>query len=254
MALALTLDAAPEEALKGFYTEKDGKYHLDVTGIEDTNQMRIELATVKREAAERRKAAKDMEERFAGIDPEKVKAMMAKLDQDGEAKLLSEGKIDEVVNKRTEKLRADLQKQLDEAHGKATSAEARVKQYSQRVLDDRIRDAVMGKVHTSAIKSGDVLRAARELFVLDEHGDAVQLDADGKPVLGKDGKSPFSPAEWIEDMIAVAPHWFPVSASGGGAGGSGSGSGGGKTMKRSQFESLPARDKAAAVKQYQIVD
>ena len=145
MALALTLDAAPDEALKGFYVEKDGKYHLDVTGIEDTNQMRIELATVKREAAERRKAAKDMEERFAGIDPEKVRTMMAKLDQDGEAKLLAEGKIEEVVNNRTEKLRADLQKQLDEAHSKTTSAEARVKQYSQRVLDDRIRDAVMAR-------------------------------------------------------------------------------------------------------------
>ena len=254
MALALTLDAAPDEALKGFYVEKDGKYHLDVTGIEDTNQMRIELATVKREAAERRKAAKELEERFAGIDPEKVREMMAKLDQDGEAKLLAEGKIEEVVNNRTEKLRADLQKQLDEAHGKTTSAEARVKQYSQRVLDDRIRDAVMGKVHTSAIKSGDVLRAARELFVLDEHGDAVQLDAAGKPVLGKDGKTPFSPAEWIESMTEIAPHWFPSASSGGGAAGSGNGSGGGKTMKRSQFDALPPRDRSAAAKQYQIVE
>jgi len=250
MALALVLEDAPDDAVKGFYVEKDGKYHLDVTGVEDTNQLRIELATVKREAAERRKAAKELEERFAGIDPEKVKSMMAKLDQDGEAKLLAEGKIDEVVNKRTEKLRADLQKQLDEAHGKATSAEARVKQYSQKALDNVLRAAaIKAKIHEEAID--DVLLRGRSMFELDESGIAIQRDADGNLILGKDGKTPFQPDEWLENP---PKHWVMNSASGGGASGSGNSSGGSKTMKRAQFDALPARDKASAAKQYQIVD
>lgn len=253
MALALVVDAIPA-GQEAFYVEKDGKFHLDVTGIEDTSGLKSALQKEREAAKEASRRAKELEDKFAGIDPVKVREMMTKLDQDGEAALIAAGKFDEVVAKRTEKLRADLQKQIDEAHGKTKSAEERVSKYSQRVLDDRIRDAVMGKVHVHAIKSGDVLRAAREIFVLDESGNAVQLGDDGKPVIGKDGKTPFSPAEWIESMVDVAPHWFPSDSTGGGAGGSKNATGGGKTMKRSVFEALQPRDKAAAAKQYQIVD
>lgn len=255
MALALKVAKIEEvaEAQRSLYVADGDGFKLDVDGGEDAEKLRIELAAAKREAAERRMAIKAIEEKYAGIDPSKVREMMSKLDQDGEAALIAAGKFDEVLAKRTEKLRADLQSKIDDAHGKATAAEERVKKYSQRVLDDRIRDAVMGKVHIHAIKSGDVLRAARELFVLDDTGNAVQLGEDSKPVLGKDGKTPFSVEEWLEGMEKVAPHWFPNGASGGGASGGG-GAGGGKTMKRSAFNALPPRDRAAAVKQYQIVD
>lgn len=242
------------EAHRSLYVADGDKFKLDLDGDEDNGALRVELATAKREAAERRMALKAIEEKYTGIDPVKVKEMLAKLDQDGEQALIAAGKIEEVIQRRSEKLRADLQRQIDEAHGKTKAAEERVSKYSQRVLDDRIRDAVMGKVHVHAIKSGDVLRAAREIFKLDENGDAVQLDADGKAVLGKDGKTPFSPAEWIESMADVAPHWFPSDSSGGGAGGSKNNAGGGKTMKRSAFNALPAREQSAAAKQYQIVD
>lgn len=251
-AIVASLDAVPE-AHRALYVADGDKFKLDVEGGEDTAAMRIELATVKREAAERRKAAKEIEEKYAGIDPDKVRAMMSKLDQDGEQALIAAGKIEEVLAKRSEKLRADLQKQLDDAHAETKEEKERSAKYSQRVLDDRIKDAVIGKVHTFAIKSGDVMRAARELFVLDDTGNAVQLDSDGSVVLGKDGKTPFGPAEWIESMTEVAPHWFAHGASGGGASGSGS-SGGGKTMTRAALEALPPRDRAAAVKAYTIKD
>lgn len=242
------------EAHRSLYVADGDKFKLDLDGDEDNGALRVELATAKREAAERRMAIKAIEEKYAGIDPVKTREMLAKLDQDGEQALIAAGKIDEVIQKRSEKLRADLQRQIDEAHDKTKSAEERVSKYSQRVLDDRIRDAVIGKVHVHAIKSGDVLRAAREIFTLDENGNAVQLGEDGRAVLGKDGKTPFSPAEWIESMTEVAPHWFPSDSSGGGAGGSKGAGSGGKTMKRSAFNALPAREQAAAVKQYQIVD
>jgi len=56
-------------------------------------------------------------------------------------------------------------------------------------------------------------------------------------VLGKDGKTPFSPAEWIESMTEIAPHWFPASSSGGGASGSGSG-----TSKAALMQ-MPAKER-----------
>jgi len=256
MALAKTVAKLEDvaEAHRSLYVADGDKFKLDLDGDEDNGALRVELATAKREAAERRMAIKALEEKYTGIDPVKTREMLAKLDQDGEQALIAAGKIEEVLQKRSEKLRAEMQRQLDEAHGKVKAADDRTSKYSQRVLDDRIKDAVIGKVHVHAIKNGDVMRAAREIFTLDENGNAVQLDADGKPVLGKDGKTPFSPAEWIESMAEVAPHWFPSDSSGGGAGGSKSTAGGGKTMKRSAFNALPAREQSAAAKAYQIVD
>lgn len=229
------------ESHRSLYVADGDKFKLDIAGDDDA-QLRIELATAKREAAERRMAIKAIEDKYAGIDPVKTREMLAKLDQDGEQALIAAGKIDEVIQKRSEKLRADLQRQIEEANSKAKNAEERVSKYSQRVLDDRIRDAVMGKVHVHAIKSGDVLRAAREIFTLDESGNAVQIDGDGNAVLGKDGKTPFSPAEWIESMEQIAPHWFPSSSTGGGAGGSKSGAG----MSKAGIMALPAKERMEA--------
>src|SRR4030067_257403 len=256
MALALVVAKMENiaEAHRALYVEKDGQFRLDVDGIEDTTGLKSALQAERKLLKDAKDAARALEEKFAGLDPAKVREMMSKRDQEGEAALIAAGKIDEVIAKRSEKLRVELQRQVDEANGSVKLANDRTSKYSQRVLDDRIKDAVLGKVHIHAIKNGDVMRAAREIFVLDDEGNAVQLDSDGKAVLGKDGKTPFSPAEWIESMEEVAPHWFPSKGSGGGAGGSGSGGAGGKTMKRSVFDALPPREKAAAAKGHTIVE
>jgi|GEM_PF-3802691 len=54
----------------------------------------------------------DSLKRFDGIDPESVKGMMKRFENDEEAKLIADGKIDEVINKRTERLRQDVDKRL----------------------------------------------------------------------------------------------------------------------------------------------
>jgi hypothetical protein len=66
------------------------------------------------------------------------------------------------------------------------------------------------------------------MFTLDENGNAVQRDADGNVVIGKDGKTPFSPSEWLESMRESAPHWFPAGASGSGSNNGSKGGGAGK--------------------------
>ena len=104
------------------------------------------------------------------------------------------------------------------------AASKRAQAFQGRVLDDAIRAAAAkAGLHQHAID--DALFRARSMFSLDETGNAVQLGDDGRPVLGKDGKSPFAPLEWLEGMKDKAPHWFPSTASGGGAGGGGAGGG-----------------------------
>ena len=157
------------------------------------------------------------------------------------------GKFDEVMAKRTERMKAEYERLLAEANGKAEAAMKRTKAYEGRVLDDAVRAAAAkAGLHTHAID--DALFRARSMFSLDETGQAVQLDESGKPVLGKDGKSPFTPTEWLEGMKEKAPHWFPASASGGGAGGGGGGNGGGGKTPENLTQAKTKEERVAVLK------
>lgn len=255
MGLALVVEKLDgvAEGQRALYVEKDGKFHLDVDGIEDTSGLKSALQKEREAAKEAKRLAKEIEDRYAGIDPVKVKSMMAQFDADGEAALIAAGKIDEVINRRTEKLRTELQKQVDAAHEKEKLAESKAGKFSQRVLDNHIR-AAAAKAGIHAVAIEDALFRARSMFSLNEDGEAVQVGSDGMPILGKDGKTPFSPAEWLEGMKELAPHWFPAGSSGSGASGSGSGAGGTKTITRAAFDALSALEKAATVKTHKIID
>lgn len=247
MALKLVVDKLEDvaEGVRAMYVEKDGKFHLDVDGIEDTSGLKNALNAERLAAKEAKRIAKEIEERYAGIDPAKVREMMSKLDQDGEAALIAAGKIDEVIAKRTEKFKTESQRRIDEAANKAAAAEARAKKFEQRVLDNHIRQAATkAGLHQHAIE--DALFRARSMFSLSEDGAAIQLDSDGTPVLGKDGKTPFSPQEWLEGMKESAPHWFPASSSGSGAGGSKGTGGNGKDLSH-----LPPAARMAAARERQ---
>ncbi len=255
MGLPLVVDKIDSvaEAHRTLYVEKEGKFHLDVDGVEDTSGLKSALQKERDAVKETRSALKKMEEQFAGIDPVRVKDMLSKLDQDGEAALIAAGKIDEVIEKRSTKLRNELQKQVEDA-AKLTQAEkARADKFSQRVLDNNIRAAAAkAGLHTHAVE--DALFRARNMFTLTEDGEAVQLDEDGSPVLGKDGKTPFSPAEWLEGMRETAPHWFPAGNNGGGAGGSKDTKGSTKVIKRSEFNEMSAARRAEVVRTHAIID
>lgn len=254
-ALSLIVDdiGTVPEAQRSLYVEKDGKHHLDVIGIEDTSGLKSALQKERDAVKEAKRLQKEIEARYEGIDPDKVKSMMAKFENDDEAKLIAAGKIDEVVTKRTEKLRAELQKQVELAKGETEAANKRSGKFSQRVLDNHIRAAaIKAGLHAHAVE--DALFRARNMFSLDESGEAVQLDGEGKPTLGKDGKTPFTPVEWLESMKETAPHWFPAGGSGGGAGGSGNGAGGVKTISREKFNQMTPADKAKVVKTHKLVD
>lgn len=257
MALPLitdNLDAVPE-AQRGLYVEADGKFRLDVDGIEDTTALKTALERQKEAARDAKRLAADLAKKYEGIDPEKVRAMYSKMEGDAEAKLIAEGKIDEVVNLRTEKLRTDLQRQVEEAGSKVTAAETRAAQFSQRVLDNHIMAAAAKiGIHQHAIE--DALFRGRNMFSLSEDGSAVQLGVDGKPIYGKDGKTLFSPLEWLEGSKEWAPHWHPAGSSGGGASGNGNGQSGQKTITRAQYEAMSpeAQKKAVTVDKVKITD
>ena len=171
--------------------------------------------------------------RFDGIDPEAVRGILQRFSDDEEAKLIAAGKIDEVLDKRTERLRADVDKQIKAANDRADKAEAFSNKFRDRVLADSIRAAAL-KVGALPEAADDLILRAKGTFQLNEDGEAVAVDENGEVLFGKDGKTPLTPAEWAESLKESAPHLFP-RGEGTGAGGHKQGTGG--VLKRSEMKS-----------------
>jgi hypothetical protein len=190
---------------------------------------------------------------YGGLDPARAKAMQESMDNDEDLKLIGAGKKNEVINKYTERMRAQHTAELEAERTARNAEKQRADTYQGAVLDNAIR-AVCGDCHKGAVD--DALLLARQIFSLDAKGNAVKLDAEGRPELGKDGKTPFSPAEWMELQRELKPHWFPAVTSGSGSNGSGAARGaGGKTMKRSVFATLtPLQQREVSIGGTTIVD
>lgn len=185
----------------------DSKINESVTGLKAKNS----------ELIGKLKEQGDSLKRYDGIDPDAVKTILQRFSDDEEAKLIAAGKIDEVLEKRTERLRADVDKKLKVANDRADKAEAFSKKFSDRVLGDSIRSAAL-KAGAIPGAVDDIILRAKGVFTLNEEGEAVAVDNEGSPLLGKDGKTPLSPAEWAESLKDAAPHLWP-QASGTDAGG-----------------------------------
>jgi len=257
--LDATAVAALPESQRTWYTEKDGKFTVDLSKVEfeDTGGLKTALEKERQAVKDAKAAAKqaiaDALKAYEGIDPVKTKALLAKFDNEEEATLIAAGKLDEVITRRMSKHTAAQQKLIDEATAREKAAQETANTFKGRVLDNHIRAAAAkAGLHPFAVE--DALLRARSLFSLDAKGEAVQLGTDGVPVLGKDGKTAFTPTEWLESMKETAPHWFPVSGSGGGAGGSGGASGNGKTITRAAFDALSPTERAKVVKTTAVVD
>lgn len=157
---------------------------------------------------------------FEGLDPLKIKAMMAALDQSEEAKLMAEGKLDEVIQKRLDRVTSQhseavktLQTQLEEANTNATT-------YKSKLDRNQIQN-VIGK---AALELGvlpeaidDIVRRAGDIFSVDKDGKVQALDKDG--FLVKQENLELTPSRFIEGLKKSAPYYWPASAGAGAKGG-----------------------------------
>lgn len=255
MALELHLDSIDhlDESLKGFYKESDkGGFILDVNGYQDPDPNGLKTAFEKQKAAAKqskeelsnlKQTLRDLENKYSGIDPEKVKSLLAKLENDDEAKLLAEGKIDEVVKRRIEKQIDEYERKITTASQAAEQANSKATKFENRVLENNIRSAAIeAGLHKHAID--DAIFRAKTLFALNDDGQAVQVDGSGEITLGKDGKTPYSVKDWLEEMKEKAPHWYPADNTGGGGQGNK-----GKTGAAQDFSKLSPRERLLAARQ-----
>lgn len=196
--------------------------------------------------------AGDELKRFEGIEPEAVRAMLSKFSNDEEAALIAKGEIQQVLDKRTERMKGDFTKQLEAERGNVKRYQDANRKLADRALSEAIVKAASKAGALPEALDDIVLRAKASGWSVSEDGDIVAV-RDGEVVIGKDGKTNLSPAEWAESLRETAAHLWP-KAQGAGATGSGNAGGSGKkSITREQFDSLDPIEKAKAARELQIV-
>jgi len=243
MALAIVLEESAVEALpediKKEYTKNDtdGKFYLAVDGETATEK------EAKKKLEEFRtnniKLMKDIEqmkkdaEKFKDLDPKKYEEAIKKLNELSDKRLIDEGKIDELLSKKTDRMRKDYEAQIKTLtvsveDGKKAFAGLQNK-YASSMIDNKIQIAVNGlEEKTREGVMVDIIARGRRVFSLDDDGKPTARDAAGEPMFGKDGTKPLSIEEWVQELPKSAGHFFEGSKGSGGKGGAvGSGDKGG---------------------------
>jgi Skp family chaperone for outer membrane proteins len=245
MPLQLVLDSIDNvpEALRGEYTERDGKFHLNVDGIEDTSGLKKALET-------ERKAAKDLERKVKrweaiGKSDEEISQMLRDQEEAERKKAEAAGDHAKILKQhqdKWEKEKASLEAELN-----ATRASER-----HAIISTSIMTAL---TKANASEEGiDLLPdrlAARIKFETVDGARVVKItQADGETPMagsGKDGAATF------DDLVKEASSKWPSLFKGSGRTGSGmspngAGGSGKKSMSRTEFEKLPPMDRAGVLR------
>lgn len=227
MALELTVDNLEnvQENLRNLYIEKDGKYQLDVSGIEDTGGLKSALDK-EREAHKRlEKATKSWEK--LGKTPEEI-AEILQAHEDAE-KVKAEKAGD------WEKLKA----QMNDSHAKAIAEKDTQLSNMRKALEANLIDAQATAAIAAAKGVPELLlpHVKSHVKVVENDGNytVAVVDAKGDPRI--DGKGePLTIADLVAEM--KQSEIFGRAFEGTGQTGSGklpTNAGGGTTLKRSQM-------------------
>lgn len=226
-----TLDGV-DDAVKSLYTEADGKFVLDLDGVDE----HPDVANLKN-AYERVKADKTTAISERDAAREKLKGLPEDFDAEKWAKL-KDGKPDEAA---LVQLRQQLETERDDWKGKYESlTETTRKTAIERDLTDALNAA--------GVNNPSFVSAARAMMA-----DKVKVGEDGKAFVETD-MGPLPLGDHVKRWAAKEGKDFVTPASGGGSKG-GTGKGGQKTVTRSEFDDMSQPDRATFIKDGgQVVD
>ena len=151
---------------------------------------------------------------FDGIDVEKVRSMLKNVENSEEAKLISEGKIDDVLRIRTDKIQSKYSEEIETLSSKNEEL-AKANSFLNSEIQDMIvgealrRDALKANVLPEAIE--DILLRGKSLFSVDDNRDVVARDSEGNLMKTQDGKTLLTPERFIDSLKDTNPYYWPAS-------------------------------------------
>ncbi len=171
------------------------------------------LKNKNKELLDEKKKIQETLKNFENIDPQKAKEALEFLETNAEAQMIKEGKINELIDRKTSQMKSDhetalaeILSSLEETSTKATTFE---KLYKTKMIEDGLREAALkAKVRPEAIDD-IILRGSRE-FSLATDGTVEARDSDGKLKKTLDDKV-LTPSNWIDGLKKTSPHYWPDS-------------------------------------------
>src|SRR3954453_10516741 len=115
-------DEVPEEHLP-FYAERDGTWVLDVDGAVE----KAKLDELRNNTLALTKERDELKQRFDGIDPEQVRALLAEKQKLEDDKSVKAGEVEKVIEGRIKGIKADLEKQVGTLTAERDSLTARLR-------------------------------------------------------------------------------------------------------------------------------
>lgn len=204
------------------YVERDGAFVLDAEGAVDkskVDEFRSNNLALKTQLAE-------LAAKYEGIDPDAVKSLLAEKAKLEEEKLIKDGEVEKLIEKRTKTAIGEWEKRTQAAEAQAA---ALCTQLVEREIERNVVEAG-SRLGLRASAIPDLKARARSIFKI-SGGTVTAVETDGKtPVYGRDGVTPLTFDEWVNRQVVEAPHLFESSA-GGGAPSGGSGGVGNRTVK-----------------------
>jgi hypothetical protein len=228
--------ATKEEIPKGledFYKEADGKWVLQVEGMVPTTELTSatdRLAEFRSNNITLTQELKTFEGKkfLTQEEQEEFDELKKTADEIKDKGLIDAGKIDELVNSRTERLRTDYDNQIKGLQKQVGDLTTTSNNYQDRLAGVLV-EAEVGKVLSAGgfqpVQGAlsDVVSRARGTWKVNEKGDLVALDGSGNPVYGTDPTVPLTMVEWAATTVKDAPYLFLENKGTGGDGDDGKG-------------------------------
>lgn len=148
-----------------------------------------------------------------GLDPEKAKKISENLAKNEEARLVAEGKIDDLLQLRTEPMRRDFQTKLDAAYNELNEARNELKRREIENFDLKVSNQVSAACSKfKDLQPGAdemIVKLAREVWRIEDNGEVVPRHPEnGARWISKDLKNDISFEEWIDELRTKYGYFF----------------------------------------------
>lgn len=198
------------------------------------------------EILKEKKVLSDSLKKFDGIDPDKMRDIMANIGKSEETKLITEGKLEEVWDLRSSAMQKHFDSQLTDRDTKISALSENENVLKKRLAELSLntvlrKEASDQKLIPEAID--DAVFLGRSLFTMLKDGSLAIVDNNGFTLPGADGKTALQPKEWLQGLKTTKPHWWAQSSGAGVTGGSGNKTNG-ISLSRNRFDDLSQGDRS----------
>lgn len=205
------------------FTQSDIDSAIAAAVSKTTDDLNSKLGGKNKELLSELKKLKEQNSKFDGIDPDKFKTMMATFENDQDLKDISEGKVQDVIDRKLERERANYSSQLESLEKERDDLKSNYESSQSKITDLMINNNVVSEfVKQKGVEDAipDVVLRAKTMFRV-EGDEVIARNSSGEIITGKNG--PMTIEEWVTGLKESAKHLFPGSTGSGASGGGPSG-------------------------------